>query len=101
MFITPLVPFEPVSELSSAQQKKTQQPVTSSIFADIFQQAVDNVKDTENEVAKVEYQLATGQLDDIHTLVTATSKAGAATDLLVQLRSKALDAYNELMRINL
>lgn len=101
MFITPLVPFEPVSELSSAQQKKAQQPVGSSMFSDILRQAVDNVKETENEVAQAEYQLATGQLDDIHTLLTATSKAGAATDLLVQLRSKALDAYNELMRIGL
>nr|WP_300129289.1 flagellar hook-basal body complex protein FliE [uncultured Butyricicoccus sp.] len=101
MFITPMAPLNSVAELSNDKKVEQQSNLAGSMFSDIFGQAIDNVKQTENEVAQVEYQLATGQLDDIHSLTIATSKASAATDLLIQLRSKAIDAYNELMRINL
>lgn len=102
MFITPMTPMTPIDEISSPQKTAQQtQQTAGGMFADIFQQAIDNVKQTENEVAQTEYLLATGQLDDLHSLTIATSKAGAATDLLIQLRTKALDAYNELLRINL
>ena len=101
MFITPMAPLNSVAELSNDKKVEQQSNLAGSMLSDIFGQAIDNVKQTENEVAQVEYQLATGQLDDIHSLTIAPSKASAATDLLIQLRSKAIDAYNELMRINL
>ena len=45
--------------------------------------------------------LATGQTDDAHTEPIAAAKAQLSVELLVQLRNKALEAYNEIMRINL
>ena len=45
--------------------------------------------------------MATGQLDNPALLTIASTKAQLSVELLVQLRSKAMDAYNELMRINL
>lgn len=101
MFITPMVPVRSAAELSAPKQTEQTSQTAGGLFSDIFQQAINNVKETENEVSRVEYQLATGQLDDIHSYTIAASKAAAAGELLVQLRSRALDAYNELMRINL
>lgn len=101
MFITPMVPVRSAAELSAPKQaEQTRQPA-GGMFADIFQQAINNVKETTNEVSRVQYQLATGQLDDIHSLTIASSKASAAGELVIELRRRALDAYNELMRINL
>lgn len=101
MFITPMTPVRSAAELSAPKQtEQTRQPA-GQMFSDIFNQAINNVKETENEVSRVEYQLATGQLDDIHSYTIAASKAAAAGDLVIQLRSRALEAYNELMRINL
>ena len=48
-----------------------------------------------------QYLLATGQIEDAHTVMIAASQAQVAVDMLVQLRNKALDSYNELMRISL
>ena len=45
--------------------------------------------------------MATGQLDNPAELTIASTKAGYAVDLLIQLRNKAVDAYNELMRISM
>lgn len=101
MFITPMVPVRSAAELSAPKQTEQKRQPGGQMFVDIFQNAVNNVKETEGEAARVEYQLATGQLDDIHSYTIAASKAAAAGELVIQLRSRALDAYNEIMRINL
>ena len=70
-------------------------------FADIFHSLIDNVRETEDDVAKTEYLLSTGQLDNPAQLKIALYKAEVATQLFVQVREKALSAYSELNRISL
>ena len=79
---------EPVAQLV--------EPVT-----DIFDAAVDAVKETDATKTQMEYLMATGQLDNPAALSIASTKAQLSVQLLVQLRNRALDAYNELVRINL
>ena len=45
--------------------------------------------------------LATGQMDNPAEMSIASSQWSMSVNLLIQLRNKALDAYNELMRISL
>ena len=97
--------FQPISPLWEAFP--TSKPQTteaaasgSSIFADILKSTVNNVRETEDEVAKNEYLLATGQLDNPAALQVSQLKADAATSLLIQLRDKVLNAYSELSRIS-
>ena len=71
------------------------EPVT-----DIFGAAVQSVKETDAEKTQMEYLMATGQLDNPAALTIASTKAQLSVQLLVQLRNRALDAYNELMRIS-
>ena len=70
-------------------------------FTDIFQSAIDAVKETDAEKTQMEYLMATGQLDNPALLTIASTKAQLSVDLLVQLRNKSMDAYNELMRISM
>lgn len=70
-------------------------------FTDVFQSAVQAVKETDAEKNQVEYLTATGQIDNPALLTIALSKASLSVDLLLQLRTKAMDAYNELIRISL
>lgn len=70
-------------------------------FSSIFQALVNNVREAEDEVAKKEYLLSTGQLDNPAEMSMATYKAETAMALLVNLRDKALSAYGELSRISL
>ena len=49
----------------------------------------------------MEYKLATGETDNPAEVTLAMSKASNAALLLMEMRNKALDAYNELMRISL
>lgn len=70
-------------------------------FTDIFRSAIDSVKETDAEKTQMEYLMATGQLDNPALLTIASTKAQLSVELLVQLRNKSMEAYNELMRISL
>lgn len=72
-----------------------------SSFADIFKNAIDQVKETQLDVERKQYLLSTGQLDDAHTLPIAEAKAALSLDVLISLRNKAVETYNELMKISL
>ncbi len=96
--ISPLWETLPGREIQPAKGN-TAAPGAS--FADIFQSLIDNVRVTEDEVAKKEYLLSTGQLDNPAELSIALYKAEAATQLMVQVREKMLNVYSELSRISL
>ena len=59
------------------------------------------MKETEQVKNDAEYSLATGQMDNPAEMSIASSQWSMSVNLLIQLRNKALDAYNELMRISL
>lgn len=99
MFITPIQPIN-IGEETGAARKISGQSAISS-FRGIFEEAVNNVKTTENDLAGKQYLLATGQLEDAHSVMIASSQAQLATDMLVSLRNKALEMYNEVMRISM
>ncbi len=102
MFITPfnrIDSIQQLEQLNQGNQNKIEQ--NSSDFRSIFSEAVSNVVETENDLAKEQYLFATGQSEDTHSLGIASTKAQISVDLLVTLRNKALDSYNELMRISL
>lgn len=99
--ITPLWDQMPLQPLRSTSEQTAAGGNTINAFTDIFRSAIDAVKETDGEKTQMEYLMATGQLDNPALLTIATTKAELAVDLLVQLRSKVMDAYSELMRINL
>ena len=100
-FITPIQIPESLFQTDSTQTVGSTDTENRGIFKDIFTNMVNNVTETEETLEQQEYLLATGQLDDAHTVTIAASEAQMAVDLLVQMSNKALDAYNELMRISL
>ncbi|KAI4441795.1 flagellar hook-basal body complex protein FliE [Schaedlerella arabinosiphila] len=106
MFITPIQPWSRVGDAAasgqtsaSSQSLKGQDGV--SAFKSIFEEAINNVRETDQNLAKNQYLLATGQIEDPHTVGIAASQAQLSIDLLAALRTKALEAYNEIMRLSL
>ena len=85
----------------AAKKTKAAAGDASGLFGDIFHSAIENVRETDAEKNHMQYLMATGQLDNPAELTIASTKAATSVELLVQLRNKALDSYNELMRIGL
>lgn len=96
-----IVPIQPMTFGSAGAVKESSSSGGANIFRSIFEDAVNDVKTTQKDLEDKQYLLATGQIDDVHTVPIAAAQAQLSIDLLVQLRNKAMDAYNELMRISL
>ncbi len=99
-FITPIQKMTTIDELKQMQSVNSK-GTSSNIFESIFSNAVENVKSTQSDLEEKQYLLATGQIDDTHTVSLAAAEAQLSVDLLVELRNKAIESYNELMRISL
>ena len=101
MEFTPITPIEPLFKAAGTQSGQSVESTGASLFASVFQSAIDNVRRTNAVQVDLEYKLATGQIDNPAEVTLAISKATTAAELLMQMRNQALDAYNELMRISL
>ena len=98
-FITPMKLWNIGEGLNETQNAATVN-TEASLFKDVFKNTIDQVKETSADVEHKQYLLATGQIEDPHTVGIAASQAQLSIDLLAALRTKALEAYNEIMRLS-
>lgn len=73
----------------------------ASSFNDILNQAINNAKETEAADQAGTLALLSGQDNGIHTTMIESQKAELALNLALQIRNKVIDAYNEVMRMQL
>lgn len=99
--ISPLWDIMPLTGTRTDNTAAAERTSGFTAFTDIFTSAIDAVKETNAEKVEMEYLMSTGQLDNVAQLTIAAEKELQATQLLVTLRDKALDAYDEIMRISL
>ncbi len=102
-FIVPMTPWGPIGVNGNLDQVQQNAPAASgevSLFKSVFKDTVGRVKETQADVENKQYLLMTGQLDDAHTLPIAEAKDGIALDVLITLRNKTIESYNELIKIN-
>jgi len=70
-------------------------------FGSMLEDALQSVADQEREVHKLNEQFITGQISDVHNLIIAAEKAQIGLQLTVQVRNKVVEAYQEIMRMQL
>jgi flagellar hook-basal body complex protein FliE len=70
-------------------------------FGEALGRGLQQVSSLEHQADALIEDMATGGPTKIHEVMAATSQAGLATDLLVQVRDRALEAYQEIMRLQL
>lgn len=68
-------------------------------FADTLKEAIGHVNELQKTSDIKAQELATGKTDDIAGVMLATEKADIALRTMVQVRNKIIDAYQEIMRM--
>ena len=97
MFIIPISQMPPIGFSDS---KVTNTPDSTGIpFANILSDAIQNAKETQAISQQDAYNLAMGEMDDLHTMMINSSKATAAMEFTVELTGRAVSAYNEILRM--
>lgn len=68
-------------------------------FMSSISDALGSVSDAHAKVDELSVAAATGDLTAVHQLTIATAEAQLLTQLTVEVRNRAVEAFNEIMRM--
>lgn len=84
----------PTAAVRAAEQR-------SSDFGNLVVDNLGKLEGLDRTAQSKAIQAATGDLTDVHDYVIAATEAQTATELTTTLRNKALEAFNDIMRMPL
>ncbi|MBT6324836.1 MAG: flagellar hook-basal body complex protein FliE [Bdellovibrionales bacterium] len=68
-------------------------------FVDLLSNSISKVNNLQHDANKAVEQLVTGKSKNIHETLLAVEQAEMAFKMMNQVRSKVIDAYKEVMRM--
>jgi flagellar hook-basal body complex protein FliE len=77
----------------------TKSAAPSGDFGKTVVDALDNLEQTQKKSDDLAVKAATGDLNDVHDYMIAATEASVQTELTVAVRNKAVEAFNEIMRM--
>ena len=93
--VGPAGPAQQVPPAGGAETVKGQD------FKTILLEHLDEVNRLQNEADQGVQRLLTGETDSVAEVIAAVNKAGVAFDLLMEIRNKLTDAYQEIQQMRL
>jgi flagellar hook-basal body complex protein FliE len=73
---------------------------TGADFGQILTQGIENLQNVHDRADALAVQAATGDLTAIHDYTITATEASVATQLTTAVRNKALEAFQEIMRMS-
>lgn len=83
----------------SKVSEETKSPEVS--FGEYLNSALMKVSDLESQASQLKQDFALGKTDNISDVLIAGEKANIALQFTMQVRNKILDAYSEIMRMQI
>ncbi len=68
-------------------------------FASVLSATFDKLQGVQAASDELAAQAATGDLKDVHDYMIARNEASLATEMVVTFKNKAVEAFNEIMRM--
>jgi flagellar hook-basal body complex protein FliE len=72
-----------------------------SDFSKVIQSTISQVMEADSEGENAIQRLQSGQAKNLHEVMISVEKADISLKMLVQFRNKALQAYEEVMRMQI
>lgn len=91
--------LQPKNTVNIEQPKVATAAEVSSQFGNYLNDAISNLNEQQNAVDKMNEQFVKGEISDVHQLMIASEKASLGLELTVQVRNKVIEAYQEIMRM--
>lgn len=96
--LNPLSPLKPLADLG---QTGSESAAEGPVFADILKQALQEVDAAQHSAEQEVRNLMTGESTDMHTAILAVQKADVSFQMMMAVRGKLIDAYREVMRMQM
>jgi flagellar hook-basal body complex protein FliE len=74
-------------------------PAKGGQFKEVLLESLEQVNRLQQEATQGVERLVTGQTQDVAEVFSAVQKAGVAFDLLMEIRNKLTDAFNEIRQM--
>lgn len=100
--LSPLPPLQPLAPLSGVPNTGEQAGSGGEpAFADVLKQALRDVSDAQAQAEGEARNLMVGDGTDMHSAILAVQKADVSFQMMMAVRSKLIDAYREVMRMQM
>lgn len=100
-----LSPVSAAREILGPRLAETRPPATSNDkqpdFHGVFTRAVETVDKFQQNAATQVEQLLTGEPVELHQVALAAQRAEMSLEMFMQVRNKVVQAYQEVMRMQL
>jgi flagellar hook-basal body complex protein FliE len=70
-------------------------------FKDTLKTFMTDVNDMQNKADESIEKMAAGEITDVHQVMAAVEEANVAFNMMMEIRNKVMDAYQEVMRMRL
>ena len=94
-------PILPVSSIPSLEISRPSAAKGKGGFQDVLADAIGDVERTGNTAAQSVERFLSGEGEDLHTTAMAAQRAELSFDLFLQARNKVVQAYQEIMRMQM
>jgi flagellar hook-basal body complex protein FliE len=91
-------PFQQLQEFQSKLQKK-EPDAGGTDFKDVLKSALQDVDQAQKVSDQQIQNVISGEIQDVHTAMIAMQKADLSFQMMMQVRNKLIEAYHEVMRM--
>lgn len=100
MVLSPLQPLSPLAGPSTAYPAAPA-PCNREVFGRLFGQAVGTANDLQSQANQSVLDLATGRTNNIHDVTVAVAKADLMFRMVLEVRNRLTEAYQEIARMQI
>lgn len=101
MFIVPLTEMSSISPtfITPTKTVAEEKKADTVSFGDILKTKIQNVRDLEADSLQQAYDISTGASNDLESAMISATKASTAIEMTVQLTTRAVNAYKDILNI--
>jgi flagellar hook-basal body complex protein FliE len=97
------VSFPSVQQIFTTNNNNVSNSTTSfepkKSFASVLKESIDQVNNSQNEADNMTTKLINGENVDLHQVMIAQQKANITLQATLEVRNKVIEAYQEMMRM--
>ena len=98
MALTQFVPIRHIPQIDIVP-RETPEAASPTGFGDVLREAVDKVASVQAEAKAGIEGFLKGENSDLHTVILQNQRAELTFDFALEVRNKVVEAYHEIMRM--
>ncbi len=101
MVLNPIGPLQGGDGVGSTDATKNSSSVNGENFKQFLQKSLEQVNQMQAESEAAQEALVTGKTDDVTQVMSAVEKADIAFNTLMAVRNKLVEAYQDVLRMQI